>query len=93
MSTIPYVSDPSNLTAFEADMLSIEREISVRQNAEQAQDAHRCTGCGDITEGASVMGSHVQVCPDCIAEFVTLNHRPLPPRRPVDSRKFITMYV
>jgi hypothetical protein len=74
VSTSPSVS---NSRSFADDMLRLEQDITasqMRREAElliqQREDLSRCIGCGDITEGTKILGSHVQICPDCLAAFV-----------------------
>lgn len=58
----------------------------------QRADAGRCEGCGDLTEGAMIVGVRCMICPACLEQFVARHTAPakLPKPRPVvDHRKFI----
>jgi hypothetical protein len=77
MSSLLTSSSVSNPSGFALDMEAMERDIvnaQLRREAElliqQREDAARCTGCGDPTEGTKICGSHVRVCPACLAAFV-----------------------
>jgi hypothetical protein len=94
----PSVSNPSNLTAFQADLDAIESELVCRRQADEAahaaemqrlqrEDDGHCTGCGMATEGVTVAGQQLRVCPDCLAGFIAEYQRP---RRPLEVPKPIT---
>jgi hypothetical protein len=104
MSTISHFSEPSTFQSdFQADMADVEREIECRRVAEaaerdaemirlQREDEGRCRRCGDMTEGAEILGTHVHVCPACLADFVATRGWTRPAKYP-EPRKFITCYV
>jgi hypothetical protein len=81
-----------------ADDASAEVASDEAQRAEfeclQHEDDRRCRGCGEPTEGITIIGNHVRACPDRLTGFVQARlAAEITTRKPIESRKFITMYV
>jgi hypothetical protein len=78
VSSSPSVSNPAS---FADDMLRLEQDITIRQMQREAEqiremqrlqreDDRRCRGCQQPTEGLTICGVKVPVCPECFAAYV-----------------------
>jgi hypothetical protein len=87
MLTVLTPPSDSNPSPFAADMLRLEQDIVAGQMQREAQqirewqriqrqDDCRCRGCGDPTDGLTICGQQVQVCPACFDGFVATRDCP-----------------
>jgi hypothetical protein len=81
MSTISRIPSVSNPAPFADDMLRLEQDIIAGQmqreaeqiremNRLQREDDSRCRGCQRLTEGFTICGVNLPVCPGCFAAYV-----------------------
>jgi hypothetical protein len=81
MLTVPATPSDSNPTSFADDMFRLEQDIVAGQmrreadqiremNRLQREDDRRCRGCQQPTEGLTICGVKVPVCPECFAAYV-----------------------
>ncbi len=87
MLTVLTSPSDSNSSTFAEDMLRLEQDIIAGQMQResqqirewqriQRQDECRCRGCGDPTDGLTICGQQLQVCPTCFAGFVATRDYP-----------------